>query len=185
MMDENTASAEPAPTPASERFYRLGNIIVDQDTRLLLREGEVVRLEPRVFALLTHLASNAGREISRQELGVQVWHGANVVDEAIQRAVSLLRAALGDSPKQALYIQTTASGGYRLTCDVAVVRSPRVAPPVNRQLVAAGGAGLLVGLLAATWSASLTSTPTPTAPEAPIARMSEMSSEPTPAPSAP
>jgi DNA-binding winged helix-turn-helix (wHTH) protein len=189
MMDTETASKEvSAPIPASERFYRLGNVIIDRDTRCLMREGEVTRLEPRVFALLTYLVNNPGREISRQELGAQVWNGVTVVDEAIQRAVSILRGALGDSPKLALYIQTTAGGGYRLTCDAAAVPTNRSVSPATRQLVMVGGAGLLLGILAMSWYASLAPvTPEPSfAPAAPVAYAPDRPSAPTPeAPPAP
>lgn len=138
------SEAKSAPLPPQERYRRLGDLVIDREMRCVLREGQATRLEPRVFALLLYFIDNAGREISRQELGERVWNGVHVVDEAIQRAISVLRQALGDTPKQGLHIQTTASGGYRLVSEVGGVPAHALSLAVNWKVV---GAALAVGVL--------------------------------------
>lgn len=175
------SAATSAPLTPQERFRRLGDIVVDRETRCVLREGESTRLEPRVFALLIYFMDNPGREISRQELGTRVWNGVHVVDEAIQRAISVLRQALGDTPKQGLHIQTTSGGGYRLVSDVGPVMSQSAALPANwRNLAIAAAAGVLVGvtLMSALGSGDAV------APEAP-APAERASAQPAEAPAAP
>lgn len=131
------------------RFYRLGDVIVDRDTRTLLREGEAVRLEPRVFALLDYLSVQGGREVSRAELIAEVWRGAHVVDEAVHRAVSLLRSALGDTAQRPTYLQTTPAKGYRLLQAVDAAPPPKATPRIrgrNWPVVAAAAlAGFALG----------------------------------------
>ncbi len=157
-MNDGDTVSEPSP-PAnaqSERYVRLGEIVVDTQTRCVLRDGKATILEPRVFALLGYLMRNPGREITRQELTEQVWAGAHVVDEAVQRAISLLRAALGDTPKLGLFIETTPRG-YRFKPqpgDERPVTRLNVSP-TWRALAIAVGVGLVVGVLAMMqWSAS-------------------------------
>src|SRR5262249_1613080 len=134
---------------------RLGDVVIDCDTRCVFRDGVATRLEPRVFELLLYFVANPGREISRRELGERVWKGVHVVDEAIQRAVSVLRQALGDTPKQGLHIQTTAAGAYRLVSDVAALRAPSILAPTGwRNLAIAAVLGMVLGVTAAGWSAS-------------------------------
>lgn len=141
------SEANAAPLQPKERYRRLGDLVIDRETRCVLRDGQATRLEPRVFALLLYLIDNAGREISRQELGERVWNGLHVVDEAIQRAISVLRQALGDTPKQGLHIQTTASGGYRLVSEVGRVPIHALSAAANWKVVSAALAvGVLLGV---------------------------------------
>lgn len=104
----------PADSAVPSRFFVLGEVVADPDRNVLLRHGEVVKLEPKVMALLTYLAANPGRIVSKDELIARVWNGTHVVDEAVQRAVSLLRAALDDDARRPRVIETVPSRGYRL-----------------------------------------------------------------------
>lgn len=154
-----------APFQPQERFRRLGDIVIDRETRSVLREGQVTRLEPRVFTLLLYFMDNPGREISRQELGERVWNGVHVVDEAIQRAISVLRQALGDTPKQGLHIQTTGSGAYRLVSDPSGLPVQSLASmPDWRALAVAALAGALLAVIVTTALADrdATAPPAPT-----------------------
>ncbi len=154
-----------AQLQAHERYRRLGDLVIDRETRCVLRDGQATRLEPRVFALLAYFMDNPGREISRQELGQRVWNGVHVVDEAIQRAISVLRQALGDSPKQGLHIQTTANGGYSLVSELTGVQTQTTSAPGDwRPLAVALLAGVLLGVTAMSW---LGGEPPAYAPEAP------------------
>lgn len=137
------SEAEAAPLPPQERYCRLGDLVIDRERRCVLRDGQATRLEPRVFAVLLYLMDNAGREVSRQELGERVWNGVHVVDEAIQRAISVLRQALGDTPQQGLHIQTTASGGYLLVSEVSGVPTHALSFAANWKAL---GVALAVGV---------------------------------------
>jgi DNA-binding winged helix-turn-helix (wHTH) protein len=136
-----------APLP---RFFVIGEVVADSERRVLLRHGELVKVEPKVMALLTYLAANAGRIVPKDELLARVWNGAHVVDEALQRAVSMLRTALGDGARNPRLVETVPTRGYRLMVMPRPLEEP-VAP------ISAGFAGsrplvllitaLLTGLL--------------------------------------
>jgi DNA-binding winged helix-turn-helix (wHTH) protein len=161
--------ADPAPIAPQERYRRLGDIVIDRETRSVMRDGQATRLEPRVFTLLLYFMDNPGREISRQELGERVWNGVHVVDEAIQRAISVLRQALGDTPKQGLHIQTTTGGGYRLVSEVAAVPSQALTGARDwRALAVAAALGGLLGVMTMMWMGG-SDMRAPEAPPAPVA----------------
>lgn len=122
----------------SENRFRLGTgIVADPLRNIIVREGRTIAVEPRVMELLVYLASRAGEIVSKRELLDEVW-GATVVDEAIQRAVSLLRAALGDSAQSSRIIETVPRRGYRLVVAPAAVSQPR------RRWLAAGLAAVVM-----------------------------------------
>ncbi len=98
----------------ARRFAAVGEAVVDWEFGCIYRTGEAIRLEPRVAALLRRLAQSPGETVTKDELVRDVWNGTHVVDEAIMRAVSLLRTALGDDPKRPVYIETVPKRGYRL-----------------------------------------------------------------------
>ena len=147
--------SDPPLTALPHRFFVIDDVVVDPERNLLLREGELIRLEPKVMALLVYLAANSGRVVGKDELLARVWGGVHVVDEALQRAVSLLRGALGDDAKRPRLIETVPTKGYRLLAEPHPLERP-VAPsggtrPGSRVLgliIAALLAGLIAGALA-------------------------------------
>jgi two-component system, OmpR family, response regulator len=125
-LDAGADDAVALPTSAGEIAARLaarlrgghrlhlGVIEIDLLARSARREGRALDLLPREFALLLHLARNAGRTVGREELLAAVWGlrfdpGTNVVEVHVSR----LRAKLDrDSPERLLL--TDKGRGYRL-----------------------------------------------------------------------
>ena len=114
-----------------ERFRLGAALVVDPLRNVILRDSQSVPVEPRVMQLLVYLAERAGEIVSKRELMAEVWQ-ANVVDEAVQRAVSLLRSALGESGQAPRLIETVPRRGYRLLV------APAPEQPRRRGLLAAG-----------------------------------------------
>ncbi|MEM9594033.1 MAG: winged helix-turn-helix domain-containing protein [Acidobacteriota bacterium] len=137
---------------------RIGDIDAEPSLNRLHRGREVLTVEPRVMDLLMLLAESPGQVFSRDEILQRVWPDTTVQDDALRRAVTLLRRALDDDPKEPRYIETITRRGYRLVAPVSSPDpepSPDPAPPETaaggkpRKL---GGIVLLVGLsLAAGW----------------------------------
>lgn len=93
--------------------FRLGEVIVDPLSRTITRDARSVVVEPRVMDLLVYFGQRPLQIVGKRELIENVWK-AHVVDEAIHRAISLLRAALGDQSKRPSIIETVPRQGYRL-----------------------------------------------------------------------
>ena len=98
----------------------------------LERHGTVVQLEPKVMAVLEHLAAQPGEAISREELEDRIWPGTVVGYDALVKAINKLREALGDDKKQPHYIQTISKKGYRLIAPVHKDK-PQHATPANHE----------------------------------------------------
>ena len=118
------AGHEPRSTP-----FRVGEWLAEPDWNRIRRDGETVKLEPRVMRLLATLAAAPGRPLLRQELLDTVWPDTFVNEEALSRAVSQLRRALGDDPKSPRYLQTVHKGGYCLIASVTEARDEAAPAP--------------------------------------------------------
>lgn len=137
-----TDPSEPLP-----RFFVIADVVADTERNVLLRHGELVKIEPKVMALLAYLAANAGRIVPKEELLARVWNGVHVVDEALQRAVSMLRTGLGDDAKRPHLVETIPTRGYRLM----VAPRPLEAPvgPVSAGFAGSRVMGLIIVALLA------------------------------------
>ena len=78
--------------------YRFGPCELDEARRSLSARGREIKLQPRVFDLLCYLVRHRERVVSKDELLDALWPGTVVVDNALQRVVSLARGALADRP---------------------------------------------------------------------------------------
>jgi pimeloyl-ACP methyl ester carboxylesterase len=91
-----------------------GPFTLDPVSGHLYRDGVVVPLTPKAFAVLQQLAAHPGRLLSKQELLDSVWPGVFVGDAVLKVAVREIRKALGDDAQAPRYIETAHRRGYRL-----------------------------------------------------------------------
>jgi DNA-binding winged helix-turn-helix (wHTH) protein len=75
--------------------------------------GRPVPLAPTPFAVLCTLARSPGALVTKNALLEAVWGHRFVADSVLKTAISEVRAALGDDPKQPRYIETVSRRGYR------------------------------------------------------------------------
>ena len=86
---------------------------LDESNALLLRNGKAVTLAPKPFGVLCALARRPGCLLTKHALLDDVWGHQFVTDSVLKTAVSEVRAALDDDPKQPRYIETVSRRGYR------------------------------------------------------------------------
>jgi DNA-binding winged helix-turn-helix (wHTH) protein/TolB-like protein/Flp pilus assembly protein TadD len=110
--------AEEKPDVTATSEFQVGAWTVRPTSNELLRDGEIVQIEPKVMALLVYLATSAGQVISREQLFNTLWSGVYVGDDTLTQVVIKLRKALGDDAKSARYVQTIPKKGYRLSAPV-------------------------------------------------------------------
>ncbi|WP_162240913.1 winged helix-turn-helix domain-containing protein [Bradyrhizobium tropiciagri] len=77
--------------------------------------GVDLDLRPKSFAVLRHLASNAGRLISKQDLHAAVWGNVAVSDDSLVQCIRELRLKLRDDDHR--IIKTVTRRGYRLDAE--------------------------------------------------------------------
>ncbi|WP_067475671.1 response regulator transcription factor [Actinomadura hibisca] len=95
----------------------LGDLTVDPAARRVRRGGVEVELTSKEFAVLEHLAVNAGLVVSKTQIIEHVWDMAYDGDPNIVEVyVSALRRKL-DAPFGRRSISTVRGAGYRLAAD--------------------------------------------------------------------
>jgi predicted ATPase/DNA-binding winged helix-turn-helix (wHTH) protein len=100
---------------------------------------ERILLAPKTFAVLAYLVEHAGRLVTHDELLEAVWPGSVIEPQAVKRHVLTVRSALGDRPKNPIFIETMPKRGYRFIAPVS-------APVAAKSLIGAiGPARDLVG----------------------------------------
>ena len=77
-----------------------------------------VHVEPQVFDLLLHLAQNANRVVSKDELIERVWNGRAVSDAALNSRINAARRAIGDSGERQAIIRTVQRRGFLFAAEV-------------------------------------------------------------------
>ncbi len=105
----------------------------------LKRGQREVRLTPRSIAVLTLLASQPGRVVSKDELFETVWHDTAVTDAALASCIQEIRRALGDPARMPQFVETVHRRGYRFVAEVsdegAVAPAEAPPPPTSTPLV--------------------------------------------------
>ena len=84
----------------------------EADARLTCAYGPIP-LAPKPFAVLCTLARSPHRLVTKNDLLNAVWGHRFVAHSVLKSAISEVRAALGDDPKQPRYIETISRRGYR------------------------------------------------------------------------
>ncbi|HEV7499987.1 MAG TPA: LpqB family beta-propeller domain-containing protein, partial [Vicinamibacteria bacterium] len=93
--------------------YRFDDITVDTAAFRVARGPQPIPLEPKAFDLLVLLLERPGQLVTKQEILDGVWRQTAVSDNALTRIVAHLRKALGDDARDARYIETIPTRGYR------------------------------------------------------------------------
>ncbi|HEX8944594.1 MAG TPA: response regulator transcription factor [Gemmatimonadaceae bacterium] len=89
----------------------IGDLAIDTARRSVRRNKRGIALTGKEFALLLHLARNAGRVVSRAELMTHVWDDArNTYSNIIDVYASRLRRKIDEGERVALFTTVRGSG---------------------------------------------------------------------------
>jgi TolB-like protein/DNA-binding winged helix-turn-helix (wHTH) protein/Flp pilus assembly protein TadD len=112
---------------------RFGVFELDLCTGELHKHGLRVRLQEQPFQVLAMLLDHPGEVVTREELQKKLWPADTFVDfdHGLNKAISKIREALGDSAESPRFVETVARRGYRFLADVKVAedasfRSPKL-----------------------------------------------------------
>jgi TolB-like protein/DNA-binding winged helix-turn-helix (wHTH) protein/Flp pilus assembly protein TadD len=119
---------------------RFGVFELDLRAGELRKHGLRVRLQEQPFQVLALLLAHPGELVTREELQTKLWPADTFVDfdHGLNKAISKIREALGDSAESPRFVQTVARRGYRFlaevkSADVAPVPSPELATQPHRE----------------------------------------------------
>jgi two-component system KDP operon response regulator KdpE len=114
------ASAESLPAFVSS------DLKIDFEKRAVTVKGQLVRLTPKEFELLRHLAANQGKSLPHRRLLQAVW-GPDYGDETeyLRVFINQLRKKIEPDPRHPRYIHTDPWVGYRFEPPHDKTRSAR------------------------------------------------------------
>jgi DNA-binding response OmpR family regulator len=121
MTTENGASepgAAPAPIAEDRAPVYAGRLEIRPADHTALVDGRPLTLTVRELQLLTELAQNAERVMTREELYMRIWHRApRKSDRSVDVYVGRLRTKLDRALPGRRLIHTHAGIGYRFSPD--------------------------------------------------------------------
>src|SRR5579862_252284 len=106
---------------ASDPPKRLRFGVFEADLHLgeLTKLGKLLPLQEKPFLLLAMLLEEPGVLVTREELQARLWPQTVVdFDHGLNKAISKIRDALGDSAESPRFIETVARRGYRFLAEV-------------------------------------------------------------------
>lgn len=112
--------------------FRFDQFVLDVETGLLSRDGQVIALRPRAFDLLRVLVEHAPALVARDRILDEVWGHDALTPNVLPQAIGEIRQALGDNAQSPHLIETQHRRGYRLL--VTVQRVERLAAPLAPQV---------------------------------------------------
>jgi TolB-like protein/DNA-binding winged helix-turn-helix (wHTH) protein/Flp pilus assembly protein TadD len=86
----------------------------------LRKHGLRIRLQEQPFQVLVMLLEHQGVVVTREELQKRLWPADTFVDfdHGLNKAISKIREALGDSAESPRFVETVARRGYRFLAEV-------------------------------------------------------------------
>lgn len=102
--------------PVNDNVITCGSLVVDMNNRQAIRDGKVIDLTVREYAILEYLARNRNVVVTREQIRVNIWNidddvNSNVIDVYIR----YLRRKIDDNYEEKL-IHTIRGVGYKLEC---------------------------------------------------------------------
>jgi eukaryotic-like serine/threonine-protein kinase len=114
-----------------KHFYEFSNFRIDPEERLLLHDGKVAPLTPKLFDTLLALVEQNGKVVSKDELIKFVWPDTFVEEGNLTQNISMLRKLLGESADKPQYIETVPRRGYRFVASVKEVEEEGLDPGIQ------------------------------------------------------
>lgn len=101
----------------SNKIISFAEFELDTVHRRLSRDGETVALHAKAFDLLTFLAQNNGRIVSKDEILDTIWEGSFVEEANLVVQISNLRKALGETKNAPQFLITVPGKGYKFAAE--------------------------------------------------------------------
>jgi two-component system KDP operon response regulator KdpE len=101
------------PSAGAPPVHRVGGLTVDPDRHVADVDGRRLDLTPLEFDLLSYLAQNPGRVVTKRQLLREVWQRTDS-GRTVDVHLSWLRRKLGESADQPRFLHTVRGVGVRL-----------------------------------------------------------------------
>jgi DNA-binding winged helix-turn-helix (wHTH) protein/TolB-like protein/Tfp pilus assembly protein PilF len=106
----------------NKELYEFDEFRLDIAERTLSRRGERIPLAEKAFETLCALIKHGNHLVSKDELMTEVWSGAAVEENNLDKNISYLRKVLGENSDKAKFIETVRGRGYRFVAEIREVQ---------------------------------------------------------------
>ncbi len=120
-------------TSPAQPLLRFGVFEADLRAGELRKQGRLVRLQQQPFDVLRALLEAPGQLVTREALHKRLWPDGVTVDfdQSLNKALTKLRDALGDTADNPRFIETLPKRGYRFIAEVQTVGAPETSMPAT------------------------------------------------------
>ncbi|MGN0688025.1 MAG: response regulator transcription factor [Oscillospiraceae bacterium] len=94
---------------------RLGGLLLKADERVLVVEGEPVKLTAKEYSIVELLMNNPGRVFSAEQIYEKVWHETSyAVENTVMVHIRRIREKIEINPKEPRYLKVVWGVGYKM-----------------------------------------------------------------------
>lgn len=106
-------------TLGGERNFRIGDMVIDYDTRHVLVKGEDIKLTQTEYNIVALLAAHAGKVMTYSEIIKEIWKWSDAGSvKKLQVNMANIRKKMGIKPGDNQYILNELGVGYRINIDI-------------------------------------------------------------------
>lgn len=101
--------------PSDDVFIKLGNITIDTEGSRVYKDRNEIELTGREYQLLSYMAQNVNKIISKERLYEQVWRAySSICDNTIMVHIRHIREKIENNPSNPKILITVKGLGYKL-----------------------------------------------------------------------
>lgn len=98
----------------NKNIYTIGGLELNEDTKEVRVDGELTRLTPIEFKILSLLMRNSGRVFSADEIYERVWNESAINTDTVMVHVRNIREKIEYNPKEPKYLKVVWGVGYKI-----------------------------------------------------------------------
>ena len=99
---------------ANKNVYTIGGLELHEDTKEVRVDGELTKLTPIEFKILSLLMRNPGRVFSADEIYERVWNESAINTDTVMVHVRNIREKIEYNPKEPKYLKVVWGVGYKI-----------------------------------------------------------------------
>ena len=98
----------------NKNVYTIRGLELNEDTREVRVDGELVKMTPIEFKILSLLIRNPGRVFSADEIYERVWNESAINTDTVMVHVRNIREKIEYNPKEPKYLKVVWGVGYKI-----------------------------------------------------------------------
>ena len=106
-----------SPLKENNDVIKIGAIELNKRSRVVLRDGEIAKLTPLEFKILSLLMDNPGRVFSIEEIYERVWNEVAFNVDTVTVHIRRIREKIEINPKEPRYLKVVWGIGYKFEKD--------------------------------------------------------------------